>query len=39
MLFFSILILPIMITGKKIGRREGALLLALYGLFVYLNFR
>lgn len=37
MLFFSILILPIMITGKRISRFEGILLLLLYGGFIYLT--
>ncbi|GJM17032.1 MAG: sodium:calcium antiporter [Thermodesulfobacteriota bacterium] len=37
MLFFSILILPIMMTGKRISRIEGTLLLVLYGLFIYLT--
>jgi len=37
MLFFSILILPIMMTGKRISRVEGTLLLVLYGLFIYLT--
>lgn len=39
MLFFSILILPIMMTGKKISRLEGTLLLLLYCGFIYLTVR
>jgi len=39
MLFFSILILPIMVTGKKISRAEGIFLLLLYGVFIYLTVR
>ena len=39
MLFFSILILPIMMTGKRVGRMEGVLLLLLYGIFIYLTVR
>lgn len=37
MLFFSIIILPIMMTGKKVTRAEGVFLLLLYGLFIYLT--
>ena len=38
MLFFSILILPIMMTGKRISRIEGILLLVLYAVFIYMVF-
>jgi len=37
MLFFSIIILPMMMTGKKVTRPEGVLLLLLYGVFIYLT--
>lgn len=39
MLFFSILILPIMMTGKRISRLEGILLLMLYAAFIYVTVR
>ena len=39
MLFFSIIILPIMMTGKRVSRIEGILLLVLYAAFIYLVFR
>ena len=39
MLFFSILVLPIMMTGKKVSRAEGICLLLLYGVFIYLTVR
>lgn len=39
MIFFSVLLLPLMITGKRIGRLEGLLLLALYAGFIYMVFR
>lgn len=39
MIFFSILLLPLMITGKRIGRLEGLSLLALYAGFIYMVFR
>ena len=38
MLFFSIIILPIMMTGKRISRLEGILLLVLYAAFIYMVF-
>ena len=38
MIFFSILLLPLMITGKKISRIEGLLLLALFAVFIYMIF-
>ncbi len=38
MLFFSIIILPIMMTGKRVSRLEGILLLVLYALFIYMVF-
>lgn len=38
MMFFSIIILPIMMTGKRVSRPEGIFLLALYGVFIYLTF-
>ncbi len=39
MIFFSILVLPLMITGKKVGRVEGILLLVLYAAFIFMVFR
>jgi len=39
MIFFSILLLPLMMTGKKVGRIEGLLLLVLYAGFVYMVVR
>ena len=39
MIFFSILLLPLMMTGKKVGRIEGLLLLVLYAGFVYMVIR
>lgn len=39
MIFFSVLLLPLMITGKRVGRLEGLLLLALYAGFIYMVFR
>lgn len=39
MLFFSIIILPIMMTGKKVSRIEGIFLLLLYAVFIYLTVR
>ncbi len=39
MLFFSIIILPIMMTGKRVSRFEGILLLVLYAVFIYMVFR
>lgn len=39
MIFFSVLLLPLMITGKRVGRVEGLLLLALYAGFIYMVFR
>lgn len=39
MIFFSILLLPLMITGKRLGRLEGLLLLVLYAAFIYMVFR
>ena len=39
MIFFSILVLPIMMTGKRVGRLEGLLLLALYAAFIFMVFR
>ncbi len=39
MIFFSILVLPLMITGKKVGRVEGILLLVLYVAFIFMVFR
>jgi cation:H+ antiporter len=39
MLFFSIIILPLMMTGKKVTRAEGVFLLLLYGVFIYLTVR
>lgn len=39
MIFFSILVLPLMITGKKVGRVEGILLLVLYAAFIFTVFR
>lgn len=38
MLFISVIILPIMMTGKRVGRGEGVFLLLLYGVFIYLTF-
>lgn len=39
MIFFSILVLPLMITGKKVGRVEGISLLVLYAAFIFMVFR
>jgi len=39
MLFFSIMILPIMLTGKRVSRLEGILLLVLYAVFIYMTVR
>lgn len=39
MIFFSILLLPLMITWKRVSRIEGFLLLALYAGFIYMVFR
>jgi len=39
MIFFSILVLPVMITGKRVGRLEGLLLLVLYAAFIFMVFR
>jgi len=39
MIFFSILLLPLMMTGKKVSRIEGLLLLVLYAGFVYMVVR
>jgi len=39
MLFFSILLLPLMITGKRVSRLEGLLLLVLYAVFIFMVFR
>jgi len=39
MIFFSILLLPFMITGKRVGRVEGLLLLVLYAGFIYMVVR
>lgn len=39
MIFFSILVLPLMITGKKVGRVEGISLLVLYAAFIFVVFR
>ncbi len=38
MLFFSIIILPIMMTGKRISRIEGISLLILYAAFIFMVF-
>lgn len=39
MIFFSIIILPIMMTGKRISRAEGTLLLLLYAAFIFITVR
>lgn len=39
MIFFSIMVLPIMITGKRVSRLEGILLVTLYAGFIYMVFR
>lgn len=39
MLFFSVIILPIMMTGKKVSRIEGIFLLVLYATFIFLTVR
>jgi cation:H+ antiporter len=39
MIFFSILLLPFMMTGKRVGRVEGLLLLVLYAGFIYMVVR
>ena len=39
MLFFSIIALPLMMTGKKVTRLEGAFLLVLYAGFIFMTVR
>lgn len=39
MIFFSIIVLPIMMTGKKVTRLEGVLLLVLYAGFIFMTVR
>ena len=39
MIFFSVIVLPIMITGKRVSRLEGVLLLILYAVFIFMIFR
>ncbi|MEM7008672.1 MAG: calcium/sodium antiporter [Thermodesulfobacteriota bacterium] len=39
MIFFSVLLLPLMYTGKRLSRIEGIILLILYAAFIYLIFR
>lgn len=38
MLFLSVLILPFMKTGSVLSRKEGALILFIYGVFIFLLF-
>ena len=38
MLFFTVLVLPLMRTGFGVSKVEGFLLLALYGVFIFLLF-